>query len=104
MLEFIAVGTSVALFVGTYTNFVRSRKNVRDVQAIADRVQESDGLYNWAMDAVVVVRSKKDHTDVMRTTIAALYGNHKDGLEFRHASMLFQNGDFKVYAQSKPRA
>jgi hypothetical protein len=104
MLSIIFAVIAIVCLAGSYTNFVRARKNAEDAQKIIDMIQENDGLTEWAKDAVIVVRSKDDHTDVMRTTVAALYGNHRDGREFRQATMLFQNQGFKVYAQSKPRA
>jgi hypothetical protein len=104
MWDMIFAGIGMASFVGSYVNFVRVRGNLADVQKVAEKFQESNLLYEWAKDAVVVVRNRDDHTDVMRTTVLALYGRHREGMEFRDATMLFQTGGFKVYAQSKPKA
>lgn len=104
MWDVIFAGIGGLCFAGTYSNWRLSKSNVARCEEIQDRMRESNEIHAWATDAQIVVRDRTQHTDVMNTTVFALYGRHRDGTEFRNATMLYQNDEFKVYAQSKPKA
>lgn len=80
-----------------FAEYTRRLKNrMEGLKAKFERLQEFE---KWAIGARIVVRDKASHEFVSDTTLYALYVQFQSGQAFRHAKMLYEHNDFKVFAQ-----
>jgi hypothetical protein len=80
---------------------VRTRRLRRQMDEMAERLTMFRSFYEWGATTRVVVRDKQNHADAKRITVWEMWETFEKGDAFENAMMLFQNTDFKVYAQGK---
>lgn len=78
-----------------------SYRNLRKVNKAGKRMKEAFEFYRWAKESRIVVRDKLEHREMVDLTVWELYRRFERGDVFRNATMLYDNTEFKVYAQGK---
>lgn len=63
--------------------------------------KEFEGMWKWAAETRIVVRDKLGHENVSDIRVLDLWVIFRTGQAFRNAKLLWDNDEFKVYAQGK---
>lgn len=76
-----------------------SRKHLAQMKDMEAEMKAVTHFFNWAMGARIVVRNKMSHENVVDVSLYSLYTQFQDGEAFKHAKLMYDNNEFKVYAQ-----
>lgn len=79
----------------------RTKKAERRMQEARRTLAEACEFWKWGQGTRVVVRDKLAHENVTNMEVFELYLAFRNGQAFRNAKLLFDNNEFKVYAQGK---
>jgi hypothetical protein len=71
------------------------------MRGIKGQFQSMREFWEWGKETRIVVRSKLAHEFVTDIRVLDLWVVFHTGQAFRNAKLLFDNDDFKVYAQGK---
>lgn len=85
----------------SFWNVRKTRYAYKELKSVKQTMEYFREFYEWGTETKILVRDKLAHENVSDIRVLDLWVIFRTGDAFRNAKLLWDNDEFKVYAQGK---